>query len=410
MLDLNTELYYATINDAIKKTNSFWDERYKGFGPRAKLCLDIALFFNKNSFVARDGEWPCPWKYSIAPGFEMPKYDSKFSMNFEEVTNKSALEIRDLIKRTDKRVAVYYSGGIDSTVCLIALLKNLTPEELKHIDLCLSSESIIENPYLFVKHITRKFNILDSAKIRYSEIEQAGNFAITCDQGDSVFGTEFGTHIYYNYRQLLQKVSPETRRKLENYYLKISAAEVHYSEFADLLIAYFEHPRDPSFGRHFYEALVQNIKTASVPIHSLHDFFWWIIFNLKYMECALRSSIYYYGGTNYSKSINETIINWFNHENYQKWSMVNNNTGQKIRGSTAATYKWAAREYIQSYDKNDWFFRHKLKLSSLKPLIWRNEKFLEQPHIFGLTKNYEILLFNEPGVFNFIFEKLQRFG
>lgn len=409
MYSSDSNLYFTSINYMNVHLKKYWDTFYPQFDKNARLWIDIAKYFSKNRLINRAGEWSSPWETQIVPGFEMPQFDLNFSMSFEEITDQRALDIKKLIQNTNTRVAVYYSGGIDSTVCLVSLLKNLSMEELKLIDVCLSSESIIENPIFFYNHILNKLNIIDSSKLRYSDIQNQGHFAITSDQGDSIFGTELGTQMYYSYPQLLNSISEKSKSNLANLNLKISDPDVHYSQFADLLIAYFNLDTNPDFGKQFYEKLHQNILSVNVPIQSLHDFFWWYIFNIKYMECALRSSIYYYLGSDIKKSIQSTVINWFNHENYQKWSMVNNNNGEKINGNTTATYKWAARKYIYSYDKNDWYFNYKSKLSSLKNIIRRNDDSNSKLDIFSMDTNYKLYYFRDPEVKNYINEKLIQF-
>lgn len=127
------------------------------------------------------------------------------------------------------------------------------------------------------------------------------------------------------------------------------------------------------------------------------------------MECALRSALYYYNGDNREKAINNTIFNWFHSEDYQKWSMVNNNNGQKIRGITASSYKWSAREYIHAYDKNDWYFKYKLKVSSFKNIVLRHEDYLNSPHIFAMDNHYNIYDLRDADVNRFLEKTLIDF-
>jgi hypothetical protein len=68
---------------------------------------------------------------------------------------------------------------------------------------------------------------------------------------------------------------------------------------------------------------------VAVSIYSLHDFFWWIIFNLRYSHCALRGPLFYYSGTEIREAIADYLINWYKTSDYQLWSMGNNNNGQK---------------------------------------------------------------------------------
>ena len=410
MLDNNTSLYYATVNYMNKNLSAYWDGLYPKLGREAQFWINMGKYLGKNRFICRNGTLTSPWPTAVVPGFEMPLYNPNFKLSFDEVTDERANDIKKLIRTTGSRIGVYYSGGIDSTICLTALIKNLTTEELKNIDVCMSIESIIENPHFFNKYIRNKINILDSSKIRYDYFESKGDFAITSDQGDSIFGTELGTKLYFCYPQLLKKLSTESRKNIELLNHKISDADVHYSKYKDLIIAYFELSNEPEFGQKFYEILNFNIQTSTVPVISLHDFFWWYIFNVKYMECALRSTIYYYNGNDSKKSINTTVINWFNHKNYQKWSMANNNNGQKINGTTPASYKFIGRNYIYNFDNNEWYYKYKSKLASLINITSRNKDIHPNLNAFALDQNYEIHSLSDKNTQIYVEDKLHNFG
>ncbi|MFZ3230197.1 MAG: hypothetical protein WA160_08330 [Pseudobdellovibrio sp.] len=381
------KIFYSNINYSQGSLSLYWDEIYNKSHAEGQFHINLARRFAKNRFVARSGNWTTPWQTELAPGFEIPNNYSTFSGSFSDVTNSRALDIKKLINTSESRVAVYYSGGIDSVVCLAALIQNLSTKELQKIDVCMSSESIIENPYFFENYISGKFNILDSAFVNYNDIEKRQDYAITCDQGDSIFGTELATEMYYKY--------------------DLSNRDVHFSRYQDMIIEFFQLNNHNQFGKLFYERLLENINTSEVQIFSLHDFFWWIIFNLKYMDCALRGPVFYYPGIeNRKMAITKTIINWFHHNSYQYWSMANNNNGQKIRGNSAATYKWAARQYIYAFDKNDWYLRHKLKLSSLINLSHRNKNNLSGSTIFALDTKYDLMPLLDKKTEEFILQRM----
>jgi hypothetical protein len=410
LLTPDTEIYFAAVNCMNDRLNVYWDNLYPRLGPNAKFWIDIGRYLGKNRIINRHGEWNSPWKTKIVPGFEMPNFDPHFKMTFEEVTYQRTLDIKKIIHSSDSRIGVFYSGGIDSTVCLAALIKFLNPEELKKIDICLSAESIVENPTFYEKFILNKFNIFDSAKTRYDYFQQNGHYAITSDQGDSIFGTELGTKLYFSYFSRVKSLSSASRSHLVSISEKISDPDTSYENYKDLLMSYFQLPNSPEFGEKFYIALDENIKSSAVPVLSLHDFFWWYIFNIKYMECALRSTVYYTTAPDIEKSIQSTVINWFNHPNYQLWSMANNNNGTKIKGLSPASYKMAARQFIYELDQNEWYFRYKSKLSSLINITQRNKDVFGQRSIFALDSNYNTYYQKDPDTTKFIEDQLEAYG
>ena len=213
----------------------------------------------------------------------------KFNERFSDITDNKALDIKNRIFNGEK-FAVMYSGGIDSTLILAALIKNLSLDELTNITVCASIESVIENPTFWNKFILNKFKIIDSKRHKYDDIINMGLTPITADEGDCIFGTLFGLIMYNNYDYYIDGLSTSSKINLQNIKYKISDPDIHFSKYADILIPYLGIADDANFGKLFYEKLVHNINTCTVPIRSLHDFFWWLIFNIKYLNICKKIS------------------------------------------------------------------------------------------------------------------------
>ena len=391
---------------------AFWDEVRTQSGPGGKFFIDLGKRLSPSRFVARAGEWSLPWNQQLMPGFEMPEYDPNFSKSFSDITDDRALYVRDLI-RQGKKVAVMYSGGMDSTLVLLSLIKNLSEEELKSVAVSTSVHAMIENPHVWNKYIQGKFTIIESIYNWYDDIINAGYMPITADEGDCIMGTSIGLQVYHNYDAYIHNLSAETREKLRPLKYKIATGDVHFSVYKDIIIkhlAYNQSPEGLEFGRLLYEKYVHNANTSNVPVYSLHDFFWWLIFNVKYLNCSVRGAIFFNDSLGIKECLDQTI-NWFNGTDYQRWSMANNNNGQKIR-NTVATYKYAAREYLKDIDNNEWYFYFKTKLESLSNLRTKgkihNMRF-QNRHIIGVNNKYEWLCFDEPGVADFFKDKITNY-
>jgi hypothetical protein len=361
MLNINDTLYFSShvVN---WHTESVWKEVYNSVPYDGQWYLDVSKKVLPNRLVTRNGEWTTPWPQELIPKFAMPAYDPTFNKSFEQVTDENAIRIRDRICQGEK-FAVMYSGGIDSTVVLAALIKNLSTEQLKSVTVMCSGESMIENPTFYRKFIHNKLTTLDSKQYKYDDLINLGLTPITADEGDCIFGTIIGLTMYNNFDALLDKISSPVKENLRPLRNRLSDPSVHYSVFKDLIIQYLDVPKDPQFGRILYDKYDHNIKTASVPVYSLHDFFWWLIFNVKYINCSVRGAVYYNDTIDCNIAIHR-IVNWFNDADYQRWSMVNNNNGQKIQ-SSILSYKIVAKDYIYSVDKNPWYWTFKTKLESM---------------------------------------------
>ena len=361
MLNLDDTLYFSSISFN-HYHNAIWQKMANELGPDARFFINIGRRVNPNRFVTRNGEWSLPWRQELIPGFEMPAYDPGYAKSFAEVSDGKAQEIKARIAQGEQ-FAVMYSGGIDSTVIMAALVKNLTAEELESVTVCASVNSIIENPTFWEKFIHNRLKVRDSSALKYDDIIESGLTPITADEGDCIFGTLIGLTLYNNYDQYIKDLGPETRANLAPLKYRISDPEVHFSTYKDLIIKHLSLEGEPDFGRILYEKYVHNVNTASVPVHSLHDFFWWLIFNVKYLNCAVRGALYLNDRLDYRECMYR-VVNWFSDPEYQRWSMANNNNGQKIQ-RTLSTYKTAARNYIYDVDHNDWYRNFKIKLESL---------------------------------------------
>ena len=403
MIEMEDSIYFANIRLDYKPQYKFWSKVREKSGPGGQFYVDIAKKITQVRFVPRDGEWSLPWKQDLIPGFEMPNYDPNFSKSFEQVTDERANYIKGRIHNGDK-FAVMYSGGMDSTLILASLLKNLNEEELQSVIVCCSIHSLIENPEFWRKYIYNKLKIIDSSTHTYDDYINMGYRPITGDEGDCIFGTSIGLQLYHNYDFYVSQLDPNVQANLLKLRNKISDGDVHYTLFADVIskhLAYDTTPEGLEFGRLLYQKYHRNILTSKVPINSLHDFFWWLIFNVKYLNCSVRGAIYF----NHTIPIRQCIDsmeNWFNGGEYQQWSMANNNNGMKIR-NTLATYKYAQRKYIYDFDKNDWYFQYKTKLESLGNLLIKGKMKATDKDVAGrltiaVDKNYKPLQINQPPI------------
>jgi len=403
---MNTPLLFSNI--VINPSQrDFWKQVRSNSDSGGKFMIDLARKYNPNRFVARLGEWSLPWQQDVPEKYKLPAYDPMFNKSFNKVTDQRALEIKKLIQQGQK-FALMYSGGIDSTLALSALIKNLTTEELQSIIITANEQSVIENPVFWSKFIWGKFDILNSTTHKYDDLIEKGYRPITADEGDCLFGMLFALDLYQHYDYYCENLSSRSQLNLQN--LKNSFNTAHYSKYKDIIIKHFEIKEstrggihnfqmdsDPNFAELWYAKIVKNIETSNVPVHTLHDFFWWQIFNLKYVNCAMRCSIYLNDRIDVRTVVEDYAINWFNSPDYQQWSMNNNNNGEKIVEMGPATYKMASRKYIHDLDKNDWYFYFKLKIGSLGASVMmfqdlsNVDKSRSPNYRFGVDSNYDVL-------------------
>ena len=193
-------------------------------------------------FTSRRGQWSDPFDVEIEPSFQMPEYDPNFQLSFSEVTDRRALDIKKIINETDRPIFIQWSGGIDSTVCLISLIKNLSEQEKKNIVISMSGDSIVENPQMYNKFLKGKFQIIDSRANLYDEYYNNHNaVCVVSDAGDCMFGSVLGGAKMYPYMKKIYDSlgSAGSAKEFQILQNGISSKDVHYSRYKDIIITYF---------------------------------------------------------------------------------------------------------------------------------------------------------------------------
>ena len=142
MVKIDDTLYFFNHLN-IAETKPYWKKILKNVPFDGQWYMQIINRINPNRLCTRNGVWTTPWPQEIVPKFSMPEYDPSFKKTFEQISDEAAIKIKNRISNGEK-FAVMWSGGIDSTLVMAALLKNLTLEELKNVTVCCSAESMIE--------------------------------------------------------------------------------------------------------------------------------------------------------------------------------------------------------------------------------------------------------------------------
>lgn len=117
-----------------------------------------------------------PLRLTATNGITQANYD--FSQpcpydNFQDLVLAKSQQVLDQSKRTGKKIALFYSGGIDSTLLLAGLIATGDKDLYDSVVVFCSYESIIENYNLYEKFIRNKFQVRDS-KSNYEILSQPG--------------------------------------------------------------------------------------------------------------------------------------------------------------------------------------------------------------------------------------------
>lgn len=260
---------------------------------------------------------------------------NRSELTFAEVCHARAWEI---VKATNARLKVLWSGGIDSTVALISLLKVLKHEQqLDRLLILLSKESIQEYPRFFKEVINEK---LEYELIETTILEQIkkSDTIITGEHGDQLFGSDklkytvISQDAFSPYDQILDFV---ISRKLGT------------DKYTNEIITY----------------LAPLIEKSPIPVVTLYDYLWWLNFSLKWQTVSMRLI---HGLERSHKDLEKTVFHFFKAPNFQTWSMAHPDKKIKFEWNT---YKFIAKEYIYNFHQDQNYLIHKEKEQSLKEVL-----------------------------------------
>lgn len=257
----------------------------------------------------------------------------QFNESFSDICYERANE---LLSR-NKTTTVFWSGGIDSTVALTALMQVATNNS--QIKVIYEERSIEEYPWFYEKYV-KKLNheLLDKFIWRY-ELDE-NEITVDGNCGDQLFGSvslsekegikdkpwrefidcdelfSFGLHVLAN--------KTFTKRSIRNFVL--------------------EHIED-------------HITACPFEIKTIFDLYWWLNFTIKWQTVSFRA----FTCKPFSQDLYENTYSFFNTPDFQRWSMVNHDLKVK---DTTETYKFVAKDFIHDFTKDADYRDNKLKKSS----------------------------------------------
>jgi len=279
-----------------------------------------------------------------------PDLDCTFDQTFSQVTDSRAIEIRNHMRQHDQELAVFWSGGIDSTVILSAIVKNFQTADLKNVTVFANNQSYFENPTFF-------HNVIEKYHLRTTNFTNFSNNAIQ---------HLFDTHIVTDGEPADKLWMVNVALQFESTYGQGLLGKSYQStsdRFIDFLTGYMTIAQ----AQLYYEYLIQNIQETGVNIHTLGDLFWWINFNFHWIEHLLiwyqqfpvkNASTYQQFKKNYKP--------WYNSNEYQLWSLADR--PKLLLPDQLNLYKMPAKQYIYELDNDRFYLNYKSKVGSSKSL------------------------------------------
>ena len=249
----------------------------------------------------------------------------------------------------DRNIQLLWSGGIDSTLALISIFKELEKSgQPDRLQIVLSKESVAEYPAFFRDVIEHKLQYILFDPPIYDFLD-AEKIIVTGEHGDQLFGSDKIQHFM---------LTNQAFRPFEEILPLVIARKLGSTKSVDAVISY----------------LAPQIEKAPVRIETLFDFLWWMNFSLKWQHVSLRM---FYSIEDEKFSLDKNFIHFFSAKDFQNWSISNHDL--KIK-KTWKSYKYIAKECIFDFHKDENYLLNKEKEQSLKDAI------ISQPDFLGFIK------------------------
>ena len=351
------------------------------------------------------------------PGLKMVGPPIPDATGFNKTLEDCMLEEAQRIWDTGRQLRVYWSGGIDSTGVLVALMRTAKGDDLDRLTVCYTTnenlavgwpmgydrdleqisnrieysqqwkkihvESSVEEYELFFnKFIDGKLNkecilpaepskfyskgtswIISNGTVKHlADSARDGYLVVTGELGDQLFGSAaFG-----NDDDMINMTSKE--------YLESDVGRWKAQE-----------------NQKYIDDIKKINEACPIGTENLTDMLWWWNFAIKWCEVKFRSSLAVEHGS-HLKNINH----FYDNEDFQKWSI--SNPDKKIK-KTQQSYKWLLKDFIYDYTKDADYRDNKVKLGSIGVRIG---------DIAAIDDNYNIIKFGKISSFNS--KMKQRYG
>lgn len=282
------------------------------------------------------------WELNVPEEYCAPKFDPGFSLSFSDITDQRAAEIEQLHESSGLPILISWSGGIDSTCVVAAMLKICKPSTIKNVTIRLNNFGFSENPNFFRNIILPNFSYTEVVRNKF--VNEDCIF-ITGEPADQLW-------IHASIVELLHQFPEQSKNN------------VHTNP--DTLLRFLELKTDPSHARWFYNFVLKSSIRSPVPVVTYEDFYWWMNYNFYYCSGSVKAYLLDYQLHNSERYsvFKKTCMPWYTHTNYQQWSLHNNSNGVKL-GNSISTYKEPAKKYIFEIDNNHHYYHYKSKVGGI---------------------------------------------
>jgi len=332
-----------------------WDR----FSPDSqRWLLSGSMLIGVHDLRARIGPASNPWSAKTSQLWSPPPL--KFiNTSLSDIMDQRALEIIQIAKATNKKIAIMWSGGIDSTAVVTAFLKNLNQPDHELLKIYCNSNSILENPSYYFDCIRLYKNVqLKSASTCYvNNTFLNQNILLHGDPADCIFGPS--TPMYEHFSNNGSHLEPWKK---------------HANTMIDLLNARVQNRfKHLKWGDWYFNYITKNLEESGHAEHvsTVADWWWWTYFNFKWEFSPTRffhrPKLVHVDGISLDNQQQFANYTFFTSADFQLWSYSNLKT--LTEKNVKQSHKKQIKTYINNFFKNESYFNNKRKKSSQTPTV-----------------------------------------
>jgi asparagine synthetase B (glutamine-hydrolysing) len=301
---------------------------YSDFSGQLTGYKQIQDLFNPAiSIYDRTGTITCP--VDIENQYPIP---TGIARDFETICRE---RITEIINHPGE-IGVLFSGGIDSTLVSSLLLEHVKSEDRERITFFYNEASIVENQPFFERYIKMQFKT--GSSWNFDQWLTNDRIALTGECADNLFGS-------LSLKFLMQRLDDP---------------KLIHKSYEDYIPRLWGEKLGDNFNR-VYDQFQQLASLCPTPIKSMHDWFWWLNFTMKWQAVVYR--IYSHTDLSLSK---DRVVHFFNTDEFQLWSLQNPDL--KVKDSWYS-YKWLMKDLIYRFDGDDHYRQYKVKFPSLPSMV-----------------------------------------
>lgn len=304
------------------------------------------IFHLNGTPIDRTNTITFPLKTKLLDFLKMPTYE-KSDRSFEEICDERIKFLLMKAKHTNKKLAVMYSGGVDSTLILCSILKNARQEDLDNVHVFLSDHSIKENLNFYYDFVIKKFKCFSSH--RFPHILGNNNYLfVSGENADQLYGAGMNLHGIYAGKY-------STDSLFEDY-------KDSQDKMLDVLNSRLQ-PENKKYDESILKLFTKLVEAAPVDIKNVYQFYWWLTFTLKWQSVYVR--ILPYSLNKSTLKLEENYTTFYHTKDFSLWAL---NNFEKFSADSSSSNRDISKQYI--FDVNgDKDYLKKPKVLSLHNLV-----------------------------------------